>query len=184
MEYAFLADFDLLRDSRQDVRDRPWTNPACRVVIDHYYKLERTREEIQRLNVEIRRVVTYIWDEDKFLRSKEADIMLENPGLARQVKIHRLERGRFNAQHMDRFRKLASLPGFTGSIIPGASTELERNVHSATNMEVDDTEDDCCQSSIDDTYDTEGYDDDKDVQEEEDIEAMVHALISITVNDV
>ena len=73
---------DLLRDSRQDVRDRPWTKPASCVVIDHYFKLERAREEIQRLNVEITRVVTYIQDEDKFLHLKEADIMLVSPGLA------------------------------------------------------------------------------------------------------
>ena len=97
VEYAFLADFDLLQDSRQDVRDRPWTKPASHVVIDHYFKLERAREEIQRLNVEIARVVTYIQDEDKFLRSKEADIMLVSPGLAQQVKIRRMEQGHFNA---------------------------------------------------------------------------------------
>ena len=91
MEYAFLADFDLLLDSRQDVCDRPWTKPASCVVIDHYFKLEHAREEIQHLNVEIARVVTYIQDEDKFLHLKEADIMLVSPGLARQVKIRRME---------------------------------------------------------------------------------------------
>ena len=96
MEYAFLADFNLLRDSHQDVCDHPWTKPASCVVIDHYFKLEHACEEIQRLNVEIARVVTYIQDEDKFLRSKEADIMLVSPGLARQVKICRMEWGRFN----------------------------------------------------------------------------------------
>ena len=97
MEYAFLADFNLLWDSRQDVHDHLWTKPASHVVIDHYFKLERACEEIQHLNVEIARVVTYIQDEDKFLRSKEADIMLVSPGLARQVKIRRMERGCFNA---------------------------------------------------------------------------------------
>ena len=175
VEYAFLADFDLLRDSRQDVRDRPWTNPACRVLIDHYFKLERAREEIQRLNVEIARVVTYIRDEDKFLRSKEAEVILVNPGLARQVKIHRMERGRFNAQHMERFRKLASLPGFSGTIIPGTSIELGRDVQSVQNtMDVDDAAEDSCVP--------EGDDDDDDDQEDEEIHAIVIALMSLTVD--
>jgi hypothetical protein len=182
VEYTFLADFDLLRDSRQDVRDRPWTKPACRVVIDHHFKLERAREEIQRLNVEIRRVVTYMRDEDKFLRSKEDDIMLVNPGLARQVKIYRMERGRFNAQHMERFRKLASLPGFTGSIIPGTSTELCRGVDNT--MDIDDATDDCCQGGVDDTAnDAEDDEDYEDDEEDEDIQAMVSALLSLTVDE-
>jgi hypothetical protein len=182
VEYAFLADFDLLRDSHQDVRDRPWTNPACRVVIDHHFKLERAREEIQRLNVEIVRVVTYIRDENKFLRSKEADIMLVDPGLARQVKIHRMERGRFNARHMERFRKLASLPGFSGSIIPGTSTELGGDVHDA--MDVDDAAEDSCQGGVDDTAIVAEADDDDsdDDQEDEEIEAIVIALMSLTVD--
>jgi hypothetical protein len=184
VEYAFLADFDLLRDSRQDVRDRPWTNPACRVVIDHHFKFERAHEEIQRLNIEIARVVTYIRDEDKFLRSKEADIMLVNPGLAQQVKIHRMERGRFNAQHMERFRKLASLPGFSGSIIPGTSTVLGRDVHDA--MDVDDAAEDSRQGDVDDTVTVvvaEGDDDDSDDdRDDEEIEAIVIALMSLTVD--
>jgi hypothetical protein len=183
VEYAFLADFDLLRDSRQDVRDRPWTMPACRVVIDHYFKLERAREEIQRLNVEIRRVVTYIRDEDNFFCLKEADIMLVNPGLARQVKIHRMERGRFNARHMEHFRKLASLPGFSGSIIPGTSTEFGGGVD--INMNECDIADDCRQAGVNDTAnDAEVSEDDEDDQEEEeDIQAMVYALMSLTVDE-
>ena len=184
VEYAFLADFDLLRDSRQDVCDRPWTKPASHVVIDHYFKLERAREEIQCLNVEIARVVTYIQDEDKFLCSKEADIMLVSPGLARQVKIHRMERGHFNAQHMEHFGKLASLPGFSGSIVPGISIELGRDVDNT--MDVDNAADDCCLGGVDDNANiAEGKEDDDNHnydQEDEEIQAMVIALMSLSVD--
>ena len=93
VEYAFLTDFDLLRDSRQDVHDCPWTKPACRVVIDQHFKLERAREEIQRLNVEIHRVVTYIQEKDAFFCLREAEVRQVNPGLVRQVKIHQREKG-------------------------------------------------------------------------------------------
>ena len=82
VEYAFLANFDLLQDSRQDVHDRLWTNPACHVVIDHHFKLEHACEEIQCLNVEVHHVVTYIQDEDVLLHLKETGIMQVNPGLA------------------------------------------------------------------------------------------------------
>ncbi|KAF8229070.1 hypothetical protein L208DRAFT_1288307, partial [Tricholoma matsutake] len=97
----------------------PWTKPVCHVVIDHHFKLEHARKEIQHLNIEIHCVVTYIWDEDLFLCLKEGEVREANPGLACQVKLYRMEWGHFNEQHMQRFRKLASLPGFTGSIRPG-----------------------------------------------------------------
>jgi hypothetical protein len=89
------------------------------VVIDQFFKLEHARKEIQHLNIEIPRVVTYIQDEDIVLRLKEDEVRQVNPGLARQVGKHRMERARFNDWHMERFRKLSLLPGFTGSIKPG-----------------------------------------------------------------
>ena len=121
-------------------------------------------------------MVTYIRDEDKFLRSKEAEVILVNPGLARQVKIHRMERGRFNAQHMERFRKLAFLPGFSGSIIPGTSIEL------GTAMDVDDAAEVSCQHGDDDTANIAEADDDDDDGEDEEIQAILIALMSLTVD--
>jgi len=55
VEYTFLADFDLLRDARQDISDRPWATLAGRLAMDLHFKIERAHEEITRLNVEIRR---------------------------------------------------------------------------------------------------------------------------------
>ena len=40
VEYAFLADFDLLRDARQDISDRPWATAAGRLAMDLYFKIE------------------------------------------------------------------------------------------------------------------------------------------------
>ncbi|KAF8228139.1 hypothetical protein L208DRAFT_1489501 [Tricholoma matsutake] len=57
---TFLADFDLLLESRQDVHDQPWSKPAYHVMIDQYFKLECAWEEIQHLNIEIPQVITYI----------------------------------------------------------------------------------------------------------------------------
>ena len=91
VDYAFLAEFDLLRDSRWDVRDCPWTRPAVRVMIDQHFKLQRACEEIQHLNIEIPRVITYIQDEAMFLQRKEAEVRKTNPALARQVAMYRLE---------------------------------------------------------------------------------------------
>ncbi|KAJ7601802.1 hypothetical protein FB45DRAFT_682453, partial [Roridomyces roridus] len=68
LEYAFLADFDLLRHSHHDVSRQYWARPAYRSVMNRWFQLERTREEIKRLDLEIRRFVTWMRDEGVFLR--------------------------------------------------------------------------------------------------------------------
>ncbi|KAJ7819079.1 hypothetical protein B0H14DRAFT_3089447 [Mycena olivaceomarginata] len=68
VEYAFLTDFDILRDTRAEVQSRPWTRLAYCLAMDRDFKTLRAREEIKRLDIEIRRVVTWIWDENRFLR--------------------------------------------------------------------------------------------------------------------
>jgi hypothetical protein len=178
VEYAFLADFDLLRESRQDVRDRPWSKPAFRVLIDKYFKLERAREEIQRLNIEIQRVITYIRDEDTFLRLKESELKETTPIMAHHIQRHRWEKARFNEQHFCRFRKLASLPGFTGSIQPGVSTELHGGMNSTqTQMEVDHVDADYCGLRA-----GEEEDEEEDDQEDADIRDTIATLMFLTID--
>ncbi|KAJ7156602.1 hypothetical protein C8R43DRAFT_883952 [Mycena crocata] len=74
VEYAFLANFDILRDTRAEIRSRPWTRPLYRLAMDRYFKILRAREEIKRLNVEIPRVITWIRDENRCLRAKEREL--------------------------------------------------------------------------------------------------------------
>ncbi|KAJ7134942.1 hypothetical protein C8R43DRAFT_894543 [Mycena crocata] len=125
VEYAFLADFDILRDTRAEVRERPWTRPAYRLAMDRFFKILRAKEEIKRLNVEIPRVITWIRDENRCLRKKEPRGGAErNSGqMAVQVRLYRERRGRFDERHMQRFWKLGATPGFTGSLRPGMSLE-------------------------------------------------------------
>ncbi|KAJ7772489.1 hypothetical protein B0H16DRAFT_1235981, partial [Mycena metata] len=113
VDFAFLADFDLLRDGREDIRDELWAQPAGRVAMDQHFKLLRADEEITRLNLEIPRLVTHMRDEDAFLIYQERRLVREgNPALAHQVGVHRMERGRFNRLHMERLVKLSKEPGF------------------------------------------------------------------------
>lgn len=121
VEYAFLADFDLLRDTRQDIRTRDWAKPSGRALMDTYFKIERAKEEITRLNVEIRRLVTYIVDERDFLLQKEEELSHTDPYLAHQVRLYRSERGRFDEVHMKRLTAFARSKRwkFTGTLAPG-----------------------------------------------------------------
>jgi hypothetical protein len=173
VEYAFLADFDLLRDSRQDIRERPWTKPACRVAMDQYFKQLRAQEEITRLNVEIPRVITFMQDETAFLLRKEKETALTDPILAYQISSYRNERGRFYDLHMRRFAKLASIPGFTGSLKPGVSINTSR--HTAPDpdaMPMDNVQ----PIGVEDSSEATGDDDADDVADDEDDEVRRLAL--------
>jgi hypothetical protein len=129
VEYAFLADFDLLREGRTDIRAEPWALPSGRVAMDTHFDLLRADEELIRLDIEIARFVTYMQDEELFLWWKEDTIRDSgNEELAHHVRQYRNERGRFTAVHLDRLVKLSKVPGFTASLTPGISVSKERAV--------------------------------------------------------
>ena len=99
-------------------------------------------------------------------------MMEVNSGLAWQVEKHRLQQGCFNDQHMCRFRKLASLPGFMGSLQPEvsiASDAIEVDAAAYTNH-------------VDLNIGGEGEEEKEDDQQEKDISAVVLALLSLTLD--
>jgi hypothetical protein len=139
VEYAFLADFDLLREGREDICGELWVQPAGRAAMDQHFKLLHADEEVVRLNIEIRRLVTYMVDEEVFLRREEDCLRGEGKErLAIQAGLLRMEHERFTALHMSRLVKLSKVPGFTGSILPDVSICRERHTpvvrDSDTNM--------------------------------------------------
>lgn len=138
VHYAFLADFDLLRDTREDIRERPWARPAARTTMDAYFKMVRAEEEIYRLNIEIRRVITHLRDEGRFLSAREHEFEKVDPVLAYQLQCYRLQRERYTSLHMQRFKKLATTPGFSGTILPGVPLDktLTNIIHTNTNNTV------------------------------------------------
>ncbi|KIJ12622.1 hypothetical protein PAXINDRAFT_14547 [Paxillus involutus ATCC 200175] len=106
IEYAFLADFDLLRDTLENISERPWAVPVARLALDTYFKMRHAKEEITRLNVEVRCFVTYLQDEDQYLRGCEELLHASNPAVAHQVKLLRNVR-------------------FLGMLAPGISIKTE-----------------------------------------------------------
>jgi hypothetical protein len=193
VKYAFLSEFDLLRDSRQDICERPWSRPACRVAMDQHFKILRAHEEILRLNIEIRRVITYMRDEDAFLLKKECDLRDVDPILANQVALRREDRGRFNELHLKWFRKLSTHPGFTGSIIPGVSRDaaIEVTVDRVGGLqEVEGMRDQITPQPVDagmvdGRRTSEGHaedDDDDEDQEDRELASLLYSVLSISTD--
>ncbi|EIW86142.1 hypothetical protein CONPUDRAFT_46498, partial [Coniophora puteana RWD-64-598 SS2] len=123
VNYAFLADFDLLRDTRQDISTRDWAKPAARSTMDLHFKICRAREEIVRLDVEVKRMATYLHDEDRYLIACEEILRPLHAPLAMQVAVYRSVRARCNEHHWKRLRDIAKLEGFTGSIDVGEGAQ-------------------------------------------------------------
>ncbi|KAJ7816457.1 hypothetical protein B0H14DRAFT_3089810 [Mycena olivaceomarginata] len=151
VNYGFLGDFDLL--------SRP------------YFKILRAREEIQRLNIEIKRVVTWIEDEDWFLRKEEEKLKETNSLLAVQVSQYRQRRGRSDLHHMHRFWALAKVPGFTGSVVPGARQARRTESSEGGEMDVDEGEVDEIMVEARDKWEQERAGDWEDEEEDEGEEA-------------
>ncbi|KAJ7671816.1 hypothetical protein B0H14DRAFT_3538139 [Mycena olivaceomarginata] len=110
IDYTFLSEWDLLRDPDGNARLRPWAIPAARILLDAYFKIERA-EEIDRLNVEIKRFVTYIGDEKAFLDGKVIEVEARDPHLAFFVREYQSRRGRFDEGHIKKLMEMASKLG-------------------------------------------------------------------------
>ena len=121
VEYAFLADFDLLRDMRQDISTHPWASPAARLAINSYFKLCQAKEEVVHLNVEIRRLVTYLVDEERYLQACEALYQDTHPALAHQISRCHAICSQFTPLHLRSLEKISRLPGFSRTLTPGIS---------------------------------------------------------------
>ncbi|KAF7357137.1 hypothetical protein MSAN_01308200 [Mycena sanguinolenta] len=110
VEDAFLAEFDLLRFSHRDIR--------------------RVREEIERLNVEIHRLYTYMRDEDAFL-AHHARCLRDNhqPQLAHQVELYCQQHTRFSDDHHRRLEKLCKEAGCTAILEAGTAVSKKNATH-------------------------------------------------------
>ncbi|KAG1774964.1 hypothetical protein EV702DRAFT_1180545 [Suillus placidus] len=117
VHYGFLSEFELLKHShsQQDILCKPWTVPGNRDVAVKYFKLKRAYEELQRLDVEIRRLRTFIYDEDKFLAAHVRRLSPVDSMLAQEVEELRMRRLRINSVHIARLDAIEALPGFSGS---------------------------------------------------------------------
>ncbi|KAF7307925.1 hypothetical protein MKEN_01153400 [Mycena kentingensis (nom. inval.)] len=144
LDMRMLDDFDLLRLAREDIREAAWARPGARMAMDLFFKLVRSREELVRLNIEIKRFVTWMKEEKEFLQHHEGRLVVEgHPARALQVRKYRMLQGRFYGIHRARLLKLSKLDGFTGSIEPGTGVcPVRRSVQQVQEreMEVDEVE--------------------------------------------
>ncbi|KAF9071254.1 hypothetical protein BDP27DRAFT_1419288 [Rhodocollybia butyracea] len=114
VEHAFLSEFDILRDTRQDVWEKVWASPANCVLMTQFFKFVDAEMELHRVHQEIRQLLTHMQDESDELRAKENELKASNPTLALQIKKLRMEHGRFKSIQYKRLHLITLLRGFDG----------------------------------------------------------------------
>lgn len=117
--YSFLEDFTLLRDTREEVLQKPWVAPQARLALQQHRRIKRAKEEIIRLNVEVRRLHTAIVDEDADMRKTVTQLIQEKSPLLPVVEEHCLRRRCINNRLLTRIHQIYALEGFTGTRGPG-----------------------------------------------------------------
>ncbi|KAJ7192578.1 hypothetical protein GGX14DRAFT_379958 [Mycena pura] len=119
MQMTSLAEFDILCDTREDVRRLPWTQPDRREASVLHFGIKGAKGEIRRLNVEITRLLTSLVDEHTdYYRAISATI-IENPPLATELQRRWRHASRISTAICRRIALTSRLVGFSGSIFPG-----------------------------------------------------------------
>ncbi|KAI0684292.1 hypothetical protein BC835DRAFT_1409170 [Cytidiella melzeri] len=116
IDLSSVGAFDLLRNARQDIRELKWADPLHREATRLYFNIQRAQEELTRCNVEVRRILTSMYDEHLDYWHAVALSIIPNPTLACELSKRWVERDRINACVARRLQQIALLPGFSGAL--------------------------------------------------------------------
>ncbi|KAI5999191.1 hypothetical protein EDD15DRAFT_2386482 [Pisolithus albus] len=114
VDYSILGEFDLLRQSRNDIRQENWAKPAHREAMIKYFRLCRAHEEVTRVEVEVCRLRTAIHNEEQEVRETIHRLMQTNPALGLELeRRHRYHRN-INVLLISRLNQIETSVGYSG----------------------------------------------------------------------
>ncbi|KAJ2980920.1 hypothetical protein NUW54_g10941 [Trametes sanguinea] len=128
--YHFIEEFNLLNDTRADIREKPWAQPAMRETLRVARRLARAQEELIRVEVEARRVHTHIRDEDSLLKTVLDDLAAKKDPIYGPVSEYATRRRAAHAYVLTSLKKLYAIPEFSGDPMPG--THIDAAVPTAS----------------------------------------------------
>lgn len=117
--YHLLQEFELLNDTRADVRERPWARPAVRETLRQARRVARAREEIDTVNIEARRVHSAIRDEEALFARVLGYVSRVHDPVHGALLEYVTRRRAANAHVLAALQKLFELPDFSGDATPG-----------------------------------------------------------------
>ncbi|KAL0572550.1 hypothetical protein V5O48_009407 [Marasmius crinis-equi] len=120
VEMVKLAEFDVLRDTTTSISELIWARPENKEIIGLHYSILRAREEIVRLNVEIKRKVSHMLDEHAdFYHAINAARADNDYDLVQELQTRNSTQARLNEYVAEQLLQTSRLRGFTGNLLPG-----------------------------------------------------------------
>jgi hypothetical protein len=116
LNYASLGEFDLLRHLRHTIIEKPWTKPINHEATTKHFKVLCARKEIERLNIEIRRLQDWVDSEDDMLAAAICTVSAQDPLIGKELEALRVKRFRINEVHRSRLCVIYQLDGYNGPI--------------------------------------------------------------------
>ncbi|KAG9088928.1 hypothetical protein FS749_001755 [Ceratobasidium sp. UAMH 11750] len=115
-----LSDFKLLRESRSEVLSQKWAQPQVREATNHWLRVLQAREELARLQVEARRLQTWMRDEVYHLNHTLQVLEGENSPLVRILRCHLDYQTCVNAINLSYIQRIEQHNYYTGPTGPGS----------------------------------------------------------------
>ena len=98
----------------------PWAEPSRREATTYYFGIKRAREEIVRLNVEITRILTFMFDTHIDYYRAVQRYVIEDPPLAHSLSRQWQYQDRINESVVRKLVQASQLWGFTGKLSIGS----------------------------------------------------------------
>lgn len=115
--HEFIADFELLREGRDDIRQKKWANPAVREGVKWWLKILRAKEEIVRLNIESLRLKAWICESNVQRESQIASLHSTYPSLSKELAYRHHRQLKCDLDITLKLWEMEELTGFTGRVI-------------------------------------------------------------------
>ncbi|GBE86266.1 hypothetical protein SCP_0901450 [Sparassis crispa] len=117
--YSFIDEFHILKDTRNDVRQKEWTRPAVREAMKQARRIAQAHVELKRCNIEVHRLHTSIRDEELQFMAVINQLKEQQALICGAVEDFCERHHNVNARHLMRLQRLYALNGFTGAPSPG-----------------------------------------------------------------
>ncbi|KAG1723103.1 hypothetical protein EDB19DRAFT_1645441, partial [Suillus lakei] len=131
VDYSFLAEFDLLRETGTEIQTKHWANPSYRHASTQHLVHQRAKEEIHRLNVEVGWLCTKIRDDTLDYPRAIVQLELDNPPPAAHLQCRWQWLWSANGQHLWCIEQILWLPGYSSPMSPGTREGQQCEVTSA-----------------------------------------------------
>ena len=116
---SFLEEFHLLHNSRQDICEKPWSQPAIRELMKLSQRVKRAHEEIQRCHIAVRRLYTAIYDEEDNFTNTLSQLQDGDPCIYGVVYDFISHRRQVNDLLLARLTRLVGSPDYSGDYSRG-----------------------------------------------------------------